>query len=246
MADWFEDEDFWEKLYPFLFPEEKFELAGEQAEKLLALISSQGNDVLDLACGPGRHSTALTARGIRVTGVDLSPFLLTKAKERADAAGVEVEWVRDDMRSFVRPDAFDLVINMFTAFGYFDDKNDDLKVLRNVHQSLRAGGVLVMDTLGKERLAKEFLPTTSEQLADGRLLVARHEIFDDWTRIGNEWTLIENGEAITFRFHHTVYSGQELKDRMREAGFGEVTLYGDLDGNEYGTDATRLTAAARK
>ena len=246
MVAWFEDETFWEKLYPFLFPDERFEIAKEQVEKLLDLVAFEGSTVLDLACGPGRHSTALAKKGLQVTAVDLSPFLLEKARERAAAEKVEVEWVREDMREFARPGAFDLVINMFTAFGYFDDKEDDLKVLRNIYTSLRKGGTFVIDILGKEWLAEQFLPTTSEELDDGRILVQLHEMFDDWTRIRNRWIVIEDDKATTFRFHHTIYSGQELKDRLHQVGFGEVTLFGDLDGNEYGVDAMRLIAATWK
>ena len=243
---WFEDEEFWAKLYPFMFRDERFEIADEQVQKLIDLVAFDGSTVLDLACGPGRHSAALAKRGLQITGVDLSSFLLDKARKRAVAERVEVEWVEKDMREFVRPGAFDLVINMFTAFGYFDDKEDDLKVLRNVHASLRTGGVFVIDVVSKEWLAKRFLPTTSEELEDGTILVHRNQVIDDWTRVRNRWTVIEGSEATTFRFDVTVYSGQELKDRLHQAGFREVRLFGDLDGNEYGLGAKRLIAAAWK
>ena len=246
MPQWFEDEEFWGKFYPSLFPDERFEIADEQVEKVLDLVVLGGSAVLDLACGPGRHSVALAKKGLRVTAVDLSAFLLEKARERARAASVEVEWVQEDMRRFVRPETYDLVINMFTAFGYFDDKEDDLKVLRNIHTSLRQDGVFVIDTLGKERLAKDFLSTTSTELEDGTIVVQRHEIFDDWTRVRNEWIVIEGDRATTFRFHHTIYSGQEMKDLLRQTGFGQVKLFGDFDGTEYGLDARRLVAAAWK
>ena len=188
----------------------------------------------------------MAKEGFRVTGVDLSPFLLEKAAGLAQAEGVDVEWVRADMRHFLRPAAFDLAISVFTSFGYFDDKQDDLAVLRNIHRSLREGGALVMELMGKEILARGFLPTTSEELADGRLLVQRREIYEDWTRIRNQWTLIEGDKAATFRFHHTVYSGQELRDRLLDAGFSDVKIFGGLDGCEYGLNARRLVAVARK
>ena len=246
MTEWFEDETFWVKLYPFIFPEQKFAIADDQVASILKLVSLEGGNVLDLACGPGRHATALAQKGFLVTGVDLSPILLRAARDRARTENVDVEWIQEDMRRFVRPEAFDLAVNIFTAFGYFDDKRDDLTVLRNIHQSLRKGGVFVIDTLGKECLAQGFLPTSSEELPDGKLLVERHEIFDDWTRIRNEWIVIESGQATTFRFHNTVYSGQELKDRMLQIGFDDVKLFGGLDGSEYGLNARRLVAVARK
>jgi hypothetical protein len=78
------------------------------------------------------------------------------------------------------------------------------------------------------------------------LLIQMHEIFDDWTRIRNEWILIKGNRAKRFKFHHTLYSGQELSDRLQQAGFSQVKLYGDFDGQPYGPDAPRLVAVARK
>ena len=59
MGEWFEDESFWSELYTFMFPEERFQIAEEQIEKVLTLVDYQGGPVLDLCCGPGRHSFAL-------------------------------------------------------------------------------------------------------------------------------------------------------------------------------------------
>jgi SAM-dependent methyltransferase len=246
MPEWFEDDQFWSTWYPYMFTQERFDQAESEVDQLLALVGFESGKVLDLACGPGRHAIELAKRGFKVTGVDRSPFLLSKAVERAREADVEVEWVEEDMRSFERRVAFDLAINMFTAFGYFDDKSEDLEVLKRVHNSLVDDGMLVIDVISKEWLAKHFMPTSSSKNEDGSLVINRREIFDDWTRIRNEWILLKDEEVESFEFHHTIYSGQELRDRLDEAGFSEVKLYGDLDGNPYGTEAKRLIALARK
>ena len=246
MPDWFEDETFWNKLYPFLFTDSKLEAADSEVDSVLQLAGLEHGDVLDLACGPGRHSVALAKQGFRVTGVDLSAFLLGKARERARAHDVDIEWVQEDMRRFVRPETFDLAISLFSSFGYFDNCDDDLRVLRNLHKSLRAGGTLVMELAGREPLARGFHPTTSKELADGRLLVERHQVVDDWTRIENQWIVIEDGVATTFRFDFTVYSGRELKDLLLQAGFSQVQLFGAYDARGYDLDAERLIAVARK
>jgi SAM-dependent methyltransferase len=246
MAQWFENKAFWSELYPFLFPEGRLAAAEAEIEKIVRLIDFNGKAILDLGCGPGRHAVAFARKAYEVTGVDLSSFLLQKAKARARQAGVAVEWIRKDMRAFVRPRAFDLTISLFTSFGYFAAENDDLKVLRNVQRSLKTGGILVMDLLGKELLAKRFQATLSHELADGSLLIERHQIVGDWSRVRNEWIYLRKGKAKTFRFEVTSYSGQELKGRLREAGFKRIQLYGDLEGIEYGYDAKRLIAVAWK
>lgn len=229
-----------------MFPNERFEQAEIEVDQILALARIEGGRVLDLACGPGRHAVELAKRGFQVSGVDRSAFLLAKARERAGTAGVEIEWIEEDMRSFQRPGVFDLAINMFTAFGYFDEKTEDVQVLKGLHDSLVPGGALVMDMGGKEWLARHFEATSSREAEDGSLVINRREIFDDWTRIRNEWILISSEGVKSFEFHHTIYSGQELRDRLEEAGFESIELYGDLEGNPYGIDAKRLVTVARK
>src|SRR5262249_25383575 len=154
---------------------------------------------LDLGCGPGRHAVALARRGFAVTAVDRTGFLLDKARTRAREAGVEVEFVQEDMRRFRRPAAFDLAVSMFTAFGYFEDNADHLQVPGNVGESLRPGGGFVIDVAGKEWLAAHFRPTDSTPGPDGSLMVDRREVVEDWTRVENEWIVIRDGRARSFR-----------------------------------------------
>jgi SAM-dependent methyltransferase len=244
--EWFDNDDFWRELFPFMFPQSLFDRAPEEVEKVLALTKPQDTNVLDLCCGPGRCSVPLAQAGYSVTGVDRTVFFLEEARARAEDAGVDIEWVHEDMRDFVRAETFDLVLSMFTSFGYFDDKAEDTQVLKNIFLSLKPGGVFLVDVIGKERLAQIFQPTTCSVLADGTKLVQRHEVFDDWTRIRNEWILIRDGQARSFDFHHTVYSGQELKDRLEQAGFTDVQLYGNFDGSPYDLKAQRLIAVGRK
>ncbi len=244
--EWFENDRFWRELFPYMFHPARFEQTAAEVRDLVRLVKRRRGKVLDLCCGPGRHAVALAERGFTVTGVDCSPFMLRKARESARQAKVKIEFVRSDMRDFVRPGAFDLALSLWTSFGYFDRKDEDRQVLWQVHESLRPGGVLVMDVMGKERFASGFQPTTSTKYPDGAILVERHEIFDDWSRIRNEWILIRGTRATTFEFHHTFYSGQELRMMLEQAGFTSVALYGHLDGRAYGPDAPRLVAVARK
>jgi ubiquinone/menaquinone biosynthesis C-methylase UbiE len=95
-------------------PEERFAAANEEVTRILALTNCHGGSVLDLCCGPGRHSLQFARRGFHVTGVDRSPFLLEIARRRASDTGLAIEWVEGDMRRFSRDSAFNLACNIFT------------------------------------------------------------------------------------------------------------------------------------
>ena len=244
--EWFDDDALWQRLKPMMFSKERCGDAAEALPKALKLVQPAGKDVLDLCCGPGRWAIPLAQDGFRVTGVDRTKRFLDQARADAKRAGVRIEWVQQDMRDFVRPAAFDLALSMFTSFGYFDDKGEDLVVLRSLFTSLRPGGALLMEMAGKEILARFFQPTTSTALPDGTVWFERHEAIDGWSRMRNEWTFVKAGKVQTWRFHLTIYSGQELRDRLEQAGFTDVQLFGSFDATAYNQNAQRLLAVARK
>jgi SAM-dependent methyltransferase len=241
--NWFEDDEFWREFFPVMFPEERFAAASGQVEQILKLTGVQSGAVLDLCCGPGRHSQEFAQRGFAITGVDKSEFLLQQAKARSTA---QVEWVRQDMRDFRRERAFDLACNLFTSFGYFESEDDNLQVLRNVHASLKPGGVFVLELLGKERLARIWKDSIVTDYPDGSTWVQRPQVRDEWCRVENEWLLIKGDSARRYSFKHWIYSARELKDLLRFSGFAKVDVFGDLGGSPYGLDALRLIAVARR
>lgn len=245
--EWYDDDRFWELTYPFMFPHDRMERAEERADDLLELAGVTGGALLDLCCGPGRYAIAMARRGFAVTGVDRSSMLLETAERLASIQGLRIEWVRSDMRDFVRPGSYDLALSMFTSFGYFESHDDNLQVLRNLRASLRPGGRLLMELMGKEILASIFRPVTTEELEDGSLLIQRHTIEHGWKRISNDWLIVRD-EALEgrFRFSHWVYSARELQAMMLEAGFDFAAVHGDFDGSPYDDRARRLVLVAAR
>jgi len=142
MSAWFEDDTLWESLESFLFSQlRSSETTVREAEQILTLLHPpQRASVLDLCCGPGRHSLEFARHGFQVTGVDRTARYLDTARAAATREGLTVEFVQGDMRHFQRPDAFDVALNLFTSFGYFEDEEDNLQVLRNLHESLAGCG----------------------------------------------------------------------------------------------------------
>ena len=202
--------------------------------------------MLDLCCGPGRFSIQFAKHGFKVTGVDKTKYLLEKAKQETQNQNINIEFIQADMLEYINPDTFDLVINMYTSFGYFEKDEDDLNVLKNIYTSLNKGGQFLIDIMGKEILARIFQPTLSTKGKDGSLWIQKHEIADNWTRIKNEWIIIKNNTVKSHHLSHTVYSGRELKEILFKAGFNKVHLFGDFIGSEYGVNSDRLIAIATK
>lgn len=239
---WFENDEFWQSFYPWMFAERRYLAAPGEIERLLALSGVREGAVLDVCCGPARHSLLLAEKGFRVTGVDRSTFLLSKARERA--AGVKIEFVQSDVRKFLRPGMFDLALSLFTSFGYFESREEDLALLRNIGANLKPGGVFVIDVFGRECMATRPCRTHWDESSDGEIFVEHSQVLAGWTKIRNHWILIKGEHARHFEFELNVYSGQELSAALEKAGFTDVRIFGSLAGTPYDGNATRLVARA--
>lgn len=243
---WHEDDEFWELMAPFMFSPDGWTAALRQVDQVISLLDLRpGDTILDLCCGPGRHSLELARRGFRVTGVDRTAAYLQRAYAQAEREGLAAEFVQADMRDFCRPYAFEAAMMMFTSFGYFEDPEENRRVLANVHHSLRTGGKLVLDTMGKEILARVFQERDWSEQGDALLLQERR-VVNDWSWMENRWILLRGPERREFRVSHWLYSGAEMSALLVDAGFSSVELFGDFDSTRYDHTARRLVAVARK
>ncbi|HEX7071058.1 MAG TPA: class I SAM-dependent methyltransferase [Rhodothermales bacterium] len=125
-------------------------------ERLVAHLSlGRESDVLDLACGRGRHAVLLAESGADVTGVDIAPESIAYARQHENA---RLRFRVGDMRKPFGEGEFTEVLNLFTSFGYFGGEADNLAVLRNAARALQPGGRLVIDFLNAEKVARMLVP----------------------------------------------------------------------------------------
>jgi SAM-dependent methyltransferase len=241
-----EDDFFWLHFGPVMFEEERWAAAVWEAEEAVRLLQiPPGGSILDACCGVGRHSLEFAHLGYRVTGVDRTEGYLEAAMDSAEADGMDIEFVLEDVRRFCRKNSFDGIVNMFTSFGYFETIEEEQQTLLNFYTSLKPNAKLLIDVIGKELLARNF--TTSEWYEhDGGFVISRYAIKDDWTKLWNRWIYYKEGERYEYSFAHRVFSAQELKNLLLQTGFRQVDIFGTLEGDPYDEHADRLIALARK
>ncbi len=243
---WYEQDGFWETVGPSLFTSERMLSSKEEVEQIVSLLELQpGVSICDLCCGVGRHSLELARRGLNVTGVDRTALYLEQAKKKAEAEGLNVRFVQEDMRSFCEPKAFDVVINVSTSFGYFEDAADDKRVLENIYKSLKDGGKLLIDIVGKEVLARIFQERRWRE-EDGIIVLEEEKIRDNWGSVDSRWIILKDGRRDECRFSLRLYSAAQLSEMLKRCGFGQVDVYGDFSGSPYDQNAKRLVVVAHK
>lgn len=217
-----------------------------------ALEVRPGMKLLDLCCGHGRHLAQLLRLPCRKIGLDLSGDLLDQAREVCcgDAAGNprRCELVRGDMRHLPFAAAsFDVVVNLFTSFGYFMRDEENRAVLGEVSRILRPGGRFVIDHISYPWL-RAHPPGDTERELPGGAVVREHRWYDaGHSRINKriEWTE-EGRESRRWNESVRVYRRAEMENELRGAGLEVVNVSGDFDGHPFGEDSPRMIFLAEK
>lgn len=243
---WHNQDAFWELLEPMLFNQQRQSRASAEVEKIEKLLRIEEQaTILDLCCGSGRHSLELSQRGFKVIGVDRTAAYIEEARSEAGKLGLDVAFVVGDMRDYCVPNGFDVVMNLFGSFGYFEDPNDDRKVVENMYASLRPGGQFLIETMGKEILARDFQEKDWDEEGD-LLILSQKKISQNWGRIETRWIVMRGTERTEYRVSVRSYSAVELSSLLAACGFPKVRVYGSLDGTEYDQAAQRLVVVGRK
>ncbi|MCO6450106.1 MAG: methyltransferase domain-containing protein [Caldilineales bacterium] len=205
-----------------------------------------GSAILDLPCGHGRHSIGLAQAGYRVTGQDLSEVFLKKARADARRAGVEVRWVHGDMRQIPFQNEFDAAINIFSAFGYFDDETEDMRALQAFRQALKPGGLFLMELMHRDNLLTRLMPSEIDEHEDGRLVLHERRFDLIGSRIEDQVTIIDPDETRHRYFTSLrLYTVRELVRMFAETGFRIEGVFGGLDGSELRLQSHRMAILSR-
>jgi len=243
---WHERDDFWEAIGPLIFTSKIIEAAPQDVEHVIAMMKLEPDaHICDLCCGVGRHSLELARRDFHVTSVDRTAHYLDRAKAKAKAEGLDIEFVHQDARNFRRPDSFDAVINLYTSFGYFKEPRENIAVLENIYASLKPGGKLLIELMGKEVLARIFQERDWRQ-EDDIILLEERKVGKNWEYIESRWILFKNGRKYEQTFYPKLYSAMELIEMLNRCGFREMETYGGLDASPYDQNANRLTVLGYK
>ncbi len=212
---------------------------------LLAL--PQGSSILDLCCGHGRHAIPLARRGYQVTGQDLSEVFLHEAEAEAQAQGIHVHWVHSDMRNIPFENEYDAVINIFTAFGYLEDQDEDQKVLQQVSKALKPGGLFLLETLHREGLIRHYIPHLISHYAEGLIVLEERRLDLLTSRDEVKVTMIyADGQRKEYSHSLRVYTLTELTQMLAKADLQVKAYYGAWDSSTLTMDSFRLILLSQK
>ena len=109
----------------------------------------KGSKLIDIACGKGRHAKYFNKKGMDVVGVDLSQNSIHTAKKDENK---NLQFSVHDMRENYQENSFDVVTNLFTSFGYFEDNKDEQKAINAMASNLKKEGILIIDFMNAKKV----------------------------------------------------------------------------------------------
>jgi SAM-dependent methyltransferase len=220
----------------------------EEAAKLISLVEKitgddKSREILDIPCGAGRHLFSLAERGyMNLHGRDLSEMFIAQARRVSESKGYDIDFEVGDMREGINS-SLDLILNLFTSFGYFNTDRESQRVIENFSSALCPGGFLVIDFLNAVQVISNLISEENKTLTSGETVRIRREIIEN--RVIK--SIRFEGDGKEFIESVRLY---QLEDFRRMLAAGRLTLhsyYGDYNGNTFEAERSpRLILFAEK
>lgn len=228
------------------------------ARKIVSLVSrliklKKGLKILDLACGNGRHSVLFAKKGCSVLGIDLSRYLISQAKKKLETDYSQqrsnLRFEIGDMRNISHKSEFDLVVNLFSSFGYFESDKDNEKVIGSISKALKPAGHFFFDFLNRDLTVKSIVPFDIKELKNSTMLQIR-QIKDGFVQ--KDILIFRKDIKAKDSFCHfkekvRLYSLAEFKKMFTRFGLKIIRTFGDYEGNKFNKKSSqRLIILAQK
>ncbi|MBN2308568.1 MAG: class I SAM-dependent methyltransferase [Candidatus Hydrogenedentes bacterium] len=234
-------------LYPAIYAHRTIEAAGPEAAFAAARLSlGPAMRLLDLCCGTGRHLVHLSGRVAQAVGLDYSPELLSIAADTLARHSAPAALVRADMRAIPFVDAFDVVTNFFTSFGYFIPDDENLAVARGVARALKPGGRFLIDYFSGPYTERNLVPC-SERTHNQYTITETRWIDTAAGRVNKE-TVVASGARIVCRLGESVrmYGLDEFIALLAAGGLATDEVFGNYSGAAYDQSQPRMIVVGHK
>jgi len=186
--------------------------------------------ILDMACGAGRHAIILARKNFHLTAVDLSENLISIAEQSAQNENLKINFVQSDIRKYETKDKFDLIINLFTSFGYFESDEENFAVLQKAYHLLVENGFFVLDFFNSEFLQQNLVEFSEENLGGAEIHQYR-KIKEN--RVTKKIVITKNGNLSTYEESVRMFTKDEIVNAIQNIGFDIYKTFGDFLGNEF-------------
>lgn len=208
-----------------------------EAENFITQLTAElklpkSSEIIDLACGKGRHSVFLNKLAYKVLGLDLSRQSIEHNRQFENE---NLQFKVHDMRDNVDHEPVDAVFNLFTSFGYFDSEDDDRKVFKSVSEALKPGGYFVLDYLNEKYVRKTIVP---------QAVITRDDIdFNIYKKIEDQHIVKDirfyaDGKDFNYFERVKLHTSDSILKYAEDNGFERIKIWGDYQLNDFDAEVS--------
>ena len=236
--EWFEN--WFGEEYLHVYDHRNVEEAEREAAFIQELLDLKENEtVLDLCCGNGRHDFPFVRMGCRVVGLDYSMPLLKTACECVPPDCPAPSYIRGDARNLPFGDgSFDVVLSLFTSFGYFDDAENEA-LIGSMARLLKPGGRFYIDYLNPVKVAEGLIKESSRE-KNGMKIHEKRNINRETKRVEKTITLVRGDESKVFNESVRLYTKAEMLEMLHGAGLTVKDVIGSISKEPYSDSSERM------
>ena len=239
MIDWFADW-FNSKYYHILY-QNRDEKEAENFIQNLSQFFKKEDKIIDIACGAGRHTLFLSELGYHTTGIDLSQESIKSAKEKSKGKIPFEVW---DMRKCYKKQEFDVALNLFTSFGYFNNKEDDFSAIKAMSDNLKNDGILIIDFLNSKKVISNLIKTETKEINGVQFNLSRK--VEDGFIIKNI-EVNHNEDRFSFQEKVKALTKENFSEILTFAGLQIIDTFGNYKLDEFNHQTSdRLIIIAKK
>ena len=232
-------ESWFDRNYLQLYQHRNSHEANAQIDLIVRSVGLKKNQrILDLACGDGRYTHLLNSRGYRTVGLDLSRKLIDEGLNKYGPLNL----VAGDMRAI--PGTYDIILSLFTSFGYFNEDSENYRVFESVKSSLVDGGWFWLDFLNPRFIEENLVSETVTEISSTCQVIERRQIVKN--RIVKGIIFFDGSEEKRYQESVRLYSRNELESMFTQAGFKTAGCFGDYQGNQWQEHAERTIIYGKK
>ena len=181
------------------------------------------SNILDIACGKGRHSKYFNQKGMHVTGIDLSSNSIEIAKKEENST---LNFYIHDMRQIFKPNFFDIATNLFTSIGYFEKTEDEQKAVNAMASNLKKEGILIIDFMNVKKVIEK-LVSFERKKVDNITFNIRKDIINNF--ILKDISFSDNKKSYQFQEKVKVLTLTDFSNLITNAGLKIIDIFGNYN-----------------
>ena len=191
----------------------------------------KNSSILDLACGRGRYSLYLSNIGHKVTGIDISKENISEAKKNESD---KLNYILHDMR-YPLNQKFDLILNLFTSFGYYEKDADNLSVIKSIKSNLETDGQAVIDFFNIDYILDNLVEKEEKNIDKTKFIIHRYLEND---LLVKDISILLNNKSYKFQEKVKTYRMDDFLAMFKNCNLKLKEIYGDYKLNSFNKNSS--------